>query len=146
MCSKKVNPLHDLVCALFIFTHPTRKGLCGNAYKFHQQINQTRRRKYAFNVRTGLVCNRLPVEIVNTSSVKPIKMLLGAKLRFLSPGLPIYQISYHNPFPLHTWPRLGSHTRMALFTYHTAWLFMEILTVYLFSVTDLIWSYNESRA
>ncbi len=33
-----------------IFTHPTRKGLRGHAYKFHQQRYCTRRCQYAFSI------------------------------------------------------------------------------------------------
>ncbi len=34
-----------------IFAHPTRKGLYGHAYKFHQQRCCTRRRQFAFTIR-----------------------------------------------------------------------------------------------
>ncbi len=51
------------------FTHPTRKGLRGLAYKFHQQKCCTRRRQYAFTIRAVPFWNKRPAEIVNASSV-----------------------------------------------------------------------------
>ncbi len=49
-----------------IFTHPTRSGLRGHAYKFHQQGCFTHRHHYAFSIRGDPFWNILPAEIVNT--------------------------------------------------------------------------------
>ncbi len=69
------------------FTHPTRKGLRGHAYKFHQQRCCTRRRQYAFSIRAVPFWNTLPDEIVNTSSVKSFKTLLDAHWQSLFPEI-----------------------------------------------------------
>ncbi len=71
------------------FAHPTRKGLCGHAYKFHQQRCCTRRRQFAFQIRAVPFWNKLPAEIVNASSVKYIKTLLDAHWQSLFPEVPI---------------------------------------------------------
>ncbi len=47
------------------FAYPTRKGLRGHAFKFHQQRRCTRRRQFAFTSRAA----KLQAEIVNESSV-----------------------------------------------------------------------------
>ncbi len=65
--------------------HPTRKGLRGHAYKFHQQRCCTRRRQFAFTTRTA----KLQAEIVNASSVKSLKTLLDAHWQSLFPEVSI---------------------------------------------------------
>ncbi len=57
---------------------PNSKGLRGHAYKFHQQRCCNRRRQYAFTIRAAPSWNKLPTKIVNASSVKSFKTLLGA--------------------------------------------------------------------
>ncbi len=71
------------------FAHPTRKGLRGHAYKFHQQRCCTRRRRFAFTIRAVLFLNKLPAEIVNESSLKSFKTLLDAHWQSLFPEVPI---------------------------------------------------------
>ncbi len=71
------------------FAHPTRKGLCSNAYKFHQQRCCTRRRQFAFTIRVVPFWNKLPAEIVNASSVKSLKTLLDDHWQSLFPEVPI---------------------------------------------------------
>ncbi len=60
------------------FVNPTRQGLRGHAFKFHQQRCCTRRRQFAFTIRAVPFLNKLPAEIVNASSVKSFKALLDA--------------------------------------------------------------------
>ncbi len=62
------------------FTHPTRKGLRGHAYKFHQQ---------SFSIRALPFWNKLWAEKVNSSSVKSFKTLLGAHWQSMFPEVPI---------------------------------------------------------
>ncbi len=81
------------------FAHPTRKGLCGHAYKFHQQRYCTRRRQFAFTIRAVPFWNKLPAEVFNASSVKSFKTLLDTHWQSLFPEVPTYS---HNPFPQHT--------------------------------------------
>ncbi len=81
------------------FAHPTRKELYGHAYKFHQQRCCTRRRQFAFTIRAVPFWNKLPAEIINTSSVKSFKTLLDAHRQSLFPEIPIKPTSSHNPFP-----------------------------------------------
>ncbi len=72
------------------FAHPTRKRIRGHAYKFHQQRCCTRRRQFAFTIRTVPFWNKLPAEIVNAASVKTrFKTLLGAHSQSLFPEVPI---------------------------------------------------------
>ncbi len=56
-----------------MFTHPTRTGQDGHAYKFHQHRCFTRHRQYAFSTWTVQFWNKLPTEIVNASPVKSFK-------------------------------------------------------------------------
>ncbi len=60
------------------FTHPTRKGLRGHDYKFHQQRCRTRRRQFDFTVRVVLFWNKRPAKIVNEFSVKSFRALLDS--------------------------------------------------------------------
>ncbi len=69
--------------------HPTRKGLRGHAYKFHQQRCCTRRRQFEFTIRAVPFWNKLPAEIFNASSVKSFKTLLDAHWQSLFPEVPI---------------------------------------------------------
>ncbi len=71
------------------FVQPTRKGLRGHAYKFHQQRCCTRRRQFAFTVRAAPSWNKLWAEIVYASSVKSIKTHLDAHWQSLFPEVPI---------------------------------------------------------
>ncbi len=71
------------------FTHPTRKGLRGHAYKFHQQRCCTRRRQFDFSIRAVPFWNKLQAEIVNASSMKSFKILLGVLWQPLLPEVPI---------------------------------------------------------
>ncbi len=71
------------------FANPTRKGLRGHAYKFHQQRCCTRRRQFAFTIRVVPFWNKLPAEMVNASSVKFFKTLLDAHWQSLFPEVPI---------------------------------------------------------
>ncbi len=71
------------------FAHPTRKGLRGHAYKFHQQRCCMRRRQLAFTIRAFSFWNKLPTEIVNASSVNSFKTLLVAHWQSLLPEVPI---------------------------------------------------------
>ncbi len=71
------------------FVHPTRKGLRGHAYKFHQRRCCTRRRQFAFTSRAVPFLNKLRAEIVNASSVKSFKALLDAHWQSLFPEVPI---------------------------------------------------------
>ncbi len=59
------------------FVYPTRQGLRGHAFNFHQQRCCTRRRQYAFTIRAVPFWNKLLAEIVNTSLVISFKALLG---------------------------------------------------------------------
>ncbi len=70
-------------------THPIRKGLCGHAYKLHQQRCCTRRHQCAFTIRAVPFWNILPAEIVNAFSVKSFKTLLDAHWQSLFPEVPI---------------------------------------------------------
>ncbi len=70
------------------FTHPTLKGLRDQAYKFHQQPVP--------------FLNKLPTEVVNASSVKPIKTLLNANWQSLFPKVPHIAHLLPQPFRLHT--------------------------------------------
>ncbi len=79
--------LESLIAPTFV--HPTRKGLRGQAYKFHQHRCCTRRRQYAFTIRAVPFWNKLLAEIVNASSVKSFKTLLGAHWLSLFPEVPI---------------------------------------------------------
>ncbi len=60
------------------FVYPTRQGLRGHAFKFHQQRYYTRRRQFTFTIRAVPFWNKLPAEIVNASSVKSFMALLDA--------------------------------------------------------------------
>ncbi len=71
------------------FAHPTRKGLRGHAYKFHQQRCCTRRRQLAFTIRAVLFWNKLPAEIAYASSVNFFMTLLDAHWQPLFPEVPI---------------------------------------------------------
>ncbi len=71
------------------FTHPTRTGLHGHAYKFHQQRCRTHRRQYAFSIWAVPFLNKLLAEIVNASSVKSFKTLLDKNWVSLFPNVPI---------------------------------------------------------
>ncbi len=71
------------------FVYPTRQGLGGHAFKFHQQRCCTRRRQFAFTVRAVPFWSKLPAEIVNASSVKSCKALLDARWQSLFPEVPI---------------------------------------------------------
>ncbi len=71
------------------FAHSTRKGLRGQAYKFHQQRYCTRRRQFAFTIRVVPFWNKLPAEVVNASSVKSLKDTSGAHWQSLFPDVPI---------------------------------------------------------
>ncbi len=71
------------------FAHPTRKGLRGHAYKFHQYRCCTRRHQFAFTIRAVPFWNKLPAEIVNASSVKSFKTLLDAHWQSLFPEVSI---------------------------------------------------------
>ncbi len=51
-----------------IFTHPTRTGLRGPAYKFHQQRCSTRRCQYALSSRVIPYWNKPPAEILQDTS------------------------------------------------------------------------------
>ncbi len=69
--------------------YPTRQGLRGHTFKFHQQRCCTRRRQFTFTIRAVPFWNKLPAEIVNASSVKSFKALLDARWQSLFPGVPI---------------------------------------------------------
>ncbi len=71
------------------FVYPTRQGLRGHAFKFHQLRCCTRRRQFAFAIRAVPFRNKLPAEIVNASSVKSFKALLDAHWQSLFPEVPI---------------------------------------------------------
>ncbi len=71
------------------FVYPTRQGLRGHAFKFHQQRCCTSRRQFAFTIRVVPFWNKLPAEIVNASSVKSFKALLDARWQSLFPEVPI---------------------------------------------------------
>ncbi len=60
------------------FVYPTRQGLRGHTFEFHQQRYCARRRQFAFTIRAVPLWNKLPAEIVNASSVKSFKALLDA--------------------------------------------------------------------
>ncbi len=65
------------------FTQPTRKGLRGRVYKFHQQRC---RRQFAFTILTVPFWNKLPFAMDNASSVKSFKALLDAHWQSLFPA------------------------------------------------------------
>ncbi len=71
------------------FVYPTRQGLRGHAFKFHLQRCCTRRRQFAFTIRVVPFWNKLLAEIVNASSVKSFKALLGARWQSVFPEVPI---------------------------------------------------------
>ncbi len=71
------------------FVYPTRQGLRGHAFKFHQQRCCTRRRQFAFTIRVVPFWNNLPADIVNASSVKFFNALLDACWQPLFPEVPI---------------------------------------------------------
>ncbi len=71
------------------FVYPTRQGLRGHAFKFHQQRCCTRRRQFGFTIRAVPFWNKLPDEIVNASSVKSFKALLDARWQSLFPEVTI---------------------------------------------------------
>ncbi len=71
------------------FVNPTRQGLRGHAFKFHQQRCCKRRRQFAFTIRAAPVWNKLLAEIVNASSVKSFQAHLDARWQFLVPEVPI---------------------------------------------------------
>ncbi len=71
------------------FVYPTRQGLRGHAFKFLQQRCCTRRHQFAFTIRSVPFLNKLPAEIVNTSSVKLFKALLDGRWQSLFPEVPI---------------------------------------------------------
>ncbi len=85
------------------FTHETRKGLRGHAYKVHQQRCCTCRRQFAFTIRAVPFWTKLPPEIVNASSVKSFKTLLDVSIcspKYLSnplPPPPTHSLSTHRP-------------------------------------------------
>ncbi len=59
-----------------VFTPPTRRGLRSHACKIHQ---------HAFSVQVAPYLNKLPEEVVSTSSVEIFKTLLHARCQFLFP-------------------------------------------------------------
>ncbi len=61
------------------FVYPTRQGLRGHAFKFHQQRCCMRRRQFTFTIRAVPFWNKLPAEVVNASSLKSFKTLLDAR-------------------------------------------------------------------
>ncbi len=71
------------------FAHPTRKGLRGHSYKFHQQRCSTRRHQFAFTIRDVQFWTILPAEVVNASSVKSFITFMDAHLQYLFPEVPI---------------------------------------------------------
>ncbi len=71
------------------FAHPTRKGLRGHAYKFHQPRCCTRCRQFAFTIRAAPFWNKLPAEIVTAPSMKSIKTLMDAHWQSLFTEVPI---------------------------------------------------------
>ncbi len=106
------------------FAHPTRKGLRGHAYKFHQQRCCTHRRQFAFAIRAVPFWNKLPTEIVSASSVKSFKTLLDAHWQSLFP-------SSHNPFPQYTSTHAKkTHTQMTLpiYPHQPTWSFIVVFT------------------
>ncbi len=71
----------DLIC-MFKITHfpfdavfaaPTRSGLRGHDFKIPLQRRKTCHHQHVFNVRVVPYWNKLPEEIVNTSSMQKIK-------------------------------------------------------------------------
>ncbi len=70
------------------FVYPTRQGLRDHAFKFHQQRCCTRRRQFAFTIRAVPFWNKMPAEIVNSSSVKSFKALLDVHWQSLFPEVP----------------------------------------------------------
>ncbi len=103
---------HGLLASTFVY--PTCLGLRGHAFRFHQQRCCTRRRQFAFTIRAVPFCNKLPAEIVSSSSVKSFKALLDARWQFLFPEVPILPTSSHIPFSQHTSTHAKTHTRMTL--------------------------------
>ncbi len=71
------------------FGQPTRKGLRGHAFNFHQQRFCTHRRQFAFKIQAVPFWNKLPAEIVYAPSVKSFNTLLDAHWQFLFPEVPI---------------------------------------------------------
>ncbi len=113
-----------------IFTHPAHTGLHGHAYKFHQQRYCTHRRKYPFSIRAIPFLSKLPAEIVNAPSVKSVKTLLGTNYLSLFPEINVKSTSSYNPFPLHSWPHLETHIYITLFTVHSRWSVIVVITAH----------------
>ncbi len=112
------------------YTHPTREGLRGHAYKFHQQRCCTRRRRFAYTIRPVPFWNKLSAEIVNASSVKSFKILPGTHCQSLFPKIPIQLKSNHNPLPQHISAHVeNSHPNdPSHITHPPTWLYIIVFT------------------
>ncbi len=100
------------------FTHPTRIGLRGYAYKFHQRRSHNRQRQHAFSMRAIPFWNKLPALIARASPVKSFVTLMDANWQSLFTEEPVLPASTHSPFRLHIWPQLETHTHMNFFIDH----------------------------
>ncbi len=85
---------------------PTRQGLRGHAFTFHQQRWCTRRRQFAFTIQAVPFWNELPAQIVNAPSVKSFKALPDARWQSLFPEVPIKPT---NSTSAHIDPRKNPH-------------------------------------
>ncbi len=69
------------------FVYPTRQGLRGHTFKFHQQLCCARRRQFALSIGAVHFGKKPPGEMA--SSVKSFKALLDARWQSLFPEVPI---------------------------------------------------------
>ncbi len=114
------------------FTHPTRKGLRGHAYKLHQQRCCTRRRQFDFTIRFVLFWNKRPAKIVNEFSVKSFLGTPGFPLAV--PVLRRTDLTHHllllQPIAsAHIDPRTKRHTQVTLptYPYHPTWSLIVVI-------------------
>ncbi len=105
------------------FAHPTRKGLRGHAYKFHQQRCCTHLRQIVFTIRAVPFWNKLPAEIVNAFSVKSFKTLLDAHWqspKYPSNLTPLTTHSLNTHRPKMTLPKYPRHPTWSVTIVFTA--------------------------
>ncbi len=89
ICMYKImHGLLDFPCDA-VFAARTRIGLRGHTFKIHQQRCKTRRRQHAFSVRVVPYWNKLPEEIVTTTSLETFKFRLDAQWQSLFPEVPL---------------------------------------------------------
>ncbi len=128
--------IRDGLISMFKITHclsdspwtPSSPIQLIQGYAAMSKFLQHRRRQYAFSVHAVPCGNKMKAEVVNASSVKSLNILRIVNWMCLFPEVLILFTSSHCPFPLHTRPLLETHSHMAIFTCHSVWSSMAVLS------------------